>query len=256
MLRPGSNLPGFRAVQLDFAAHIRNPEKHRVPADVDPRRMRVYAELFYNNIEGFISSAFPVARSLFADADWHGLVRAFVETHPSASPYFLEISQEFLTFLADSPPPELAPYLLELCHYEWVELALSVSEQEMPEQGFDADGDLASGVVLVSPLVWPLTYQYPVHKIGREHRPAGPAEGSTHLVVYRTRELAVRFLESNSVTHRLLALLDGHRTGQEALSLLGLELPHHNGDRIHALGMDTLEKLRRRQIVLGTRTAD
>jgi hypothetical protein len=216
--------------------------------------MRVYAELFYNNIEGFLRSAFPVARSLFADAAWQRLVRAFIESHPSASPYFLEISQEFLTFLAQSPPPDLPPYLLELCHYEWVELALGVADVEVPEQGVDPGGHLGSGVVLVSPLVWPLTYEYPVHRIGPDHRPAEPPEAPTHLVVYRTRDLSVRFLESNPVTHRLLALLDGHRTGQEALSLLASELPQYTGDRIHALGMDTLEKLRRREILLGTRT--
>ena len=52
-------------------------------------------------------------------------MRKFVHRHPSESPYFLEISQEFLTFLSEQVhrvTSSLPEFLLELAHYEWVEL--------------------------------------------------------------------------------------------------------------------------------------
>ena len=164
--RRGDNLPAFRALQLDFAAHIRDPDRQPRPAGVDARRMRVYVELFYNNVESLLAGAFPVARAILAGERWHTLVRAFFRRHRSGTPYFLEISQEFLTFLAEDDAVELPPFLLELCHYEWVELALAVAEDEIPQHGIDPDGDLASGIPVLSPLMRRLAYRYPVHRIG------------------------------------------------------------------------------------------
>ena len=63
--------------------------------------MSIYLSLFYNNIENFLASAFPVAKRVLGEKPWHELVREFVHRHPSTSPYFLEISQEFLSFLGD-----------------------------------------------------------------------------------------------------------------------------------------------------------
>jgi uncharacterized protein len=254
--RPGDNLPGFRARQLEFAAHIRHPEVNAPPADVEPRRMQIYLDLFYNNIESFLSSAFPVARQILdSDRRWHPLVRAFLHLHPSASPYFLEISQEFLTFLAEGSAPDLPPYLLELCHYEWVELALSVAEAEIPEENIDRGGDLALGVPVVSPLIWKLGYHYPVHRIGVDHQPTAPAGHPTHLVVYRRRDDRVRFMEVNAGTMALLDALDGQRTGSDALAMLAAEHPALAGTSAYENGLATLERLRNAEIVLGIRAA-
>ena len=62
-------------VQRAFAAHIREPSVYPAPADIEDRRMKIYRELFYKNIEGFISSAFPILRKLYSDTDWHQMVR-------------------------------------------------------------------------------------------------------------------------------------------------------------------------------------
>ena len=99
MVRSGSNLPEFRSVQLDFAGHIRDPENNPVPVGIEPRRMKIYAELFYNNIKSFLDSAFPIAKQIVGEAGWHNLAREFLHLHGSESPYFLQISEEFLTFL-------------------------------------------------------------------------------------------------------------------------------------------------------------
>lgn len=261
MSQTGSNLPPFRDVQLEFAAHIRDPEAHPRPADVDPRRMQIYIDLFYNNIEAFLANGFPVARRILTERhQWRGLVREFVARHGSSSPYFLDISQEFLTFLGERAShalvdDSLPPYLLELCHYEWVELALSVSELELPTD-VDPQGDLLRKRVVVSPLVWKLSYRYPVHLIGPSNQPdAEPAE-PTLLVVNRRRDDSVGFLVVNPVTWRLLELLEGGASGSEALENLVAELEQTDPEVIRRRGIETLGRLREAQILLGTVQVD
>jgi hypothetical protein len=214
----------LRAQQREMARYLRAPAMHPPPGGVEPRRLKIYETLVYNNIEGFISGGFPVLRRLYEDKAWHRLVRQFIDDHRCHTPYFLEISQEFLRFLFErhSPGPDDPPFLAELAHYEWVELALSVAEEEVPA---DAGGDPMTAPLAISPLAWPLAYSYPVHRIGVDFRPTEPG-APVYLVVYRDRQDAVRFLSLNAATARLLERVrDGAPvSGAEVLQELAAEL--------------------------------
>ncbi len=59
----------------------------------------MYRELFFNNIEGFLSGNFPVLRKILDDQQWFALVQDFFAKHPCQSPYFSEIPEEFLDYL-------------------------------------------------------------------------------------------------------------------------------------------------------------
>ena len=252
----GSNLPGFRNAQLAFAAHIRDPDENPRPADIEPRRMKIYLELFYNNIEKFLSSGFPVAkRILDKQGCWHPLVRRFVAEHPSSSPYFLEISQEFLTFLGDCDDSDLPDFLLELCHYEWVELALSISEIELADLRVDPDGDLTTQPLVISPLIWKLVYRYPVHQIGEKYQPDQMPDTPTFLVVNRRRNDQIGFVVSNALTLRLLDLLAEQPLATVALDALQQEHPDLDSQSVHDHGIATLRQLRDAEVVLGTEPA-
>lgn len=255
-MRRGDNLPGYVAGQLDFAAHVRDPQGQPVPADIDPRRMRIYVDLVYNNIEAFLANTFPVSRQVLGEGPWHGLVRQFVHHHPSETPYFLEISQEFLTFLGQLSLPDqgLPPFLLELGHYEWVELALSVAEEDVPEAGIDPRGDLASGMPVVSPLIWKLAYRFPVHQIGASFQPVEPGPQPTQLVVYRRRDDSVHFMAVQPLTMALLDRIDGERRGAEILRALAAEVAELDAEVVYTEGLTTLERLRSAEIVIGIRT--
>ena len=113
-----ANFPGFFDTQLAFAAHIRHRELNPCPCDVEPRRMQIYADLVFNNIDNFLSNTFPISRSCIGDVRWHELVRAFVHKHDSETPLFLEISEEFLSFIERTGLADLPEFFLELCHYE------------------------------------------------------------------------------------------------------------------------------------------
>lgn len=215
----------LRDSQLLMARYLRDPEREPAPAGVEERRLAIYRGLVYNNIESFISGGFPVLRSLYEDADWHSLVRAFIDGHRCHTPYFLEISQEFIQFLLhehtlrDCDPA----FMADLAHYEWVELALDVSEEELPA-AVPVDKVLEA-VPVLSPLAWVLSYPYAVHKIGPGNRP-GAAQEPVYLVVYRDRQEQVRFMELNAATARLLELTRGNTsaTSHELLETLAAEL--------------------------------
>jgi hypothetical protein len=214
----------MRQSQLTLARYLRSPDKARQPPGVEPRRLAIYERLVYNNIENFISSGFPVLRSLYTEEDWHPLVREFIERHPCHTPYFLEIGQEFLQFLLEEyQRREVDPeFMAELSHYEWVELALDVAEQELPPAS-DWEDPLAV-VPRLSPLAWLLSYRYPVQHIGPGFRPDAPGE-PVYLVVYRDRADQVRFMELNAVTARLVELTrdNGEATGEQLLRTLAGE---------------------------------
>ncbi len=248
----------FMRVQRDFAAHIRDPEHTQGPADVEARRMAIYRDLFFNNIAGLLASAFPVVHTLLPDQHWRELIRDFMVRHRARTPLFLELSQEFLDYLGTTRAAQTTedpPFLVELAHYEWVELALAVSDDEPSPSHADPNGDLLDAEPVVSPLAWNLSYRYPVHRIAPDCQPDTPGEAPSHLVVYRNRTERIAFLEINAVTQRLLMLLqdDTPRTGREALQTIAQELGHPEPDKVIAAGAQMLADLRRRDVILGTR---
>lgn len=250
------SLPAFKKHQYEFTAHIRDPDKNSKPDGIEDRRMGIYRELFYNNIEGFISSGFPVIREIYNDKDWHKMVRDFFATHESHTPYFLEISQEFIKYLQEErlPQEEDPAGLIELAHYEWVEMALHVSDECIDMNNINANGDLLKQRPVFSPLAWPLVYEYPVHTMGPNNLPKGVPEQQTYLVVYRNRNDQVHFLEINPVTARLTSLLQENEsfTGIDAINNIAEEMNHPNPEVVEQGGKVALNELQQHGIILGT----
>lgn len=252
-------LPKFQQVQYEFAAHLRDPEINKAPSNIEERRLEIYRGLFYRNIENFLSSGFPILRKIYADDAWHSMVRDFFSKHQSRSPYFLEITQEFLLYLqhVERSAYSHPPFILELAHYEWVELALDVAEDDESDvTGVVANGDLLRGIPAISSLAWHLSYTYPVHKLGPQYIPLAPdSQQPTCLVVYRDAQYQVKFLEINAITYRLIELLKSNDTlsGHDALSSIAQEVQYPNPDVLIQGGMSILEDLRQKGIVLGTR---
>lgn len=233
------------ALQQSLTDHLRNPAHHEGPAGIEDRRLGIYRSLIYNNIEGFIAGGFPVLREILSDSHWHAMVRDFVAHHQSQSPYFLEISQEFLLYLqnerrADAGDPR---FMTELAHYEWVELALDVALGELPPKPL-ADNGLLDSTIEVSELLWCLNYQYPVHRLGPDYQPSEPPPESTFLLVYRSRADTVEFIHSNAVTvHLLQKLQAGPSTGRAALTQLAEDTAFADLERFMALGASILLEL-------------
>lgn len=198
-------------LQKQFVSHIRDPENISPVSGIEDRRLQIYRDLFFNNINGFVSSAFPVLRSLYDQQNWHKLVREFFVNHSCHSPIFLEIAQEFLSYLSDEyQVNEQDPaFLLELAHYEWVELEISIRKESSEQKRLLLDGAeaLTEQALVVSELAWPLSYQYDVQHISSEYQPVSPPEQPTYIVVYRNDEDEVEFTAINAASMQILAVL-------------------------------------------------
>lgn len=199
-------------LQRRFAARIRDPQQ-ALPPGIATERMAIYEELFFNNLDGFISSGFPVLRRLFDEPRWHRLVRAFMREHRCRTPYFSQLGEEFIGWLQDGYRAEEGdpPFLLELAHYEWVELALSLAE---------APVETLPQAWSWSPLAWPLAYRWPVHRLGPSHRPVEPPAEPTCLLVWRDPAERVRFLHLSPFAYRLAQRLS--EEGEASMTLLPL----------------------------------
>lgn len=250
---PGTDVrPDFQRYQLAFTAHIRDPRQQPRPPGVEARRMKIYNELLYNNVEGFLLACFPVLRKTLGAQRWKRLVRDFFARHRSHTPYFRQIPDEFVQFLQNewAQPDEYPPWTQALAHYEWIELVLSVSNRA-PDREYDPAGDLMARPSVLNPVLANLRYDWPVHRIA-PRRKIVPQE--TFLLVYRDADDEVRFSEINAFTARLLTLLeDGTRSGHAALETLAAESRHPDPERMVQAGRDLLDNLRIRGAILGTR---
>lgn len=245
-------LPEFQQFQYAFAAHIRDPGKNPRPRGIEARRMNIYNELLYNNTEGFLLSCYPVLREVLGKAKWAKLVRAFFGTHRCHTPYFRQIPDEFLQFLQTEweRPDNYPEYLVELAHYEWIELILSVSNREVDETAIDPRGDLLAQRPVLNPVLANLRYQWPVQRIQPRKRVA-PVE--TYLLVFRDNEDQIQFIETNAFTARLLSLLEpGENTGRQALQTIAEESAHAHPENVIEGGLAMLQNLRQRGAILGT----
>lgn len=248
------NQNSFIEKQIQFTQHIRDPQHQPKPDDVEERRMAIYRDLIYNNVEGFISSGFPVIRSIYSEENWHKLIRDFFIKHQCHTPLFLEISQEFIAYLQNErkTQAEDPAGLIELAHYEWVELALSISQVENDLTLVNPNGNLLEQHPVISNLAWPLSYAFPVHKMSAEYLPKQVPEQATHLIVYRDRLDEVQFMEINAVTARLLALINEQpeSSGRQILEIIAEELQADLNTVING-GLNGLQDLQARGIIIG-----
>lgn len=221
--------------------------------------MQVYRELFFKNMDSLLASNFPVLRRLCDDAGWRELVRDFYAGHRARTPLFTELPKEFLRYLEEGRAGHAGdpPFLFELAHWEWVETALSLDPREIGDIPAERGGDLLAGVPVLSPLAWPLTYRFPVHRIAPGYLPDAPPAEPTHLLAYRNRADEVRFMQLNDLTRLLLELMGTEPRSARALLLATAELTGYaDPGRLVGHGRRLLEELRKRDIILGTRPRD
>lgn len=250
--------PDFQEKQFAFAAHIRDPRNVPAPGGIEDRRMSIYRELFFNNLRSLLANMFPVLKKLHSTEKWNGFIRQFMQRHRAETPYFLQLPQEFLAFLQDEyeAAADDYPFLAELAHYEYVELALSISEAKNDLSAVDPDGDLLAGAPVKSELAWIYAYAYPVHRITSDYLPDEPAEQPVYLAVYRRNDDSVGFLELNTMTAQLLNAVvenDSDRTGQALIEELAGKINYPDVGALVQHGKAALEEMRQLEILLGTR---
>ena len=202
-----ANLHKFKQDQQTFSDHIRKADSVDIIPGVEARRMKIYRELFFNNIEGFISSTFPVLNELLTSDQWERLVRDFFVTHSCQSPYFLKISEEFLEYIEQSTLDFLPEFAYQLAHWEWMELYADVVEtsdvSEVLEQIELTD------CITTNDCTWNVAYDFCVQKISSDYIPDDVE--TTFLIVHRDTDLSVGFIEINPLSMMLFEQLKSNQ---------------------------------------------
>ena len=251
----------FKDKQYAFAAHLRDPEGVAPPDGIEERRVAIYRKLFFNNLVNLLGRFFPVVRKIHDDGQWRRLVRGFMQGHEAKTPYFLRLPEEFLAYLQQEFEPGESDYafLVELAHYEYAELALSISEEENDLDGVDPDGDLLGGVPVKSALAWAFAYRFPVHRISPQFLPAEPEENPVYLALYRDSDDEVGFLELNAITAALLDAIernDDGLTGEALLRQVAAQFNYPDADALVEHGAAALKQMRQLEILVGARSPD
>jgi hypothetical protein len=250
----------FQDKQYAFAAHIRDPENTVAPAGIEDRRMGIYRELFFNNLHNLLGTFFPVLRKVLSKDQWRHVIREFMKVHRAKTPYFLQLPEEFLGFLQNEyrTLDDDYPFVTELAHYEYADLALRVSTDENDLSGVDPDGDLLAEIPVKSRLAWAFAYHYPVHRISEEYLPDAPGEQPSYLAIFRRSDDKVSFLEMNAVSAALLDAVDNNAaalSGEALLTDLAGKIHYPDVTALIQHGVDALEEMRQLEILTGTRAS-
>ncbi len=243
----------FKATQSEFANYIRDPFNNPRPADIKKQRIETYRELFFNNIESFLSSNFPVLRAILDEQQWFELSQDFFVRHSCSTPYFSEISEEFIDYLQNERENSADyPFLLELAHYEWVEMALSIAKDEITVNTDDFIANVFQQTISLSPLAWPLAYQFPVQQISPSFLPDSAPKQPTFLLVYRDIADEVNFIQISPITFRLLEILQEKESisCENCLQQIAKESNHSEPETIISSGLQIIKDLAEKNIII------
>ncbi|WP_322846718.1 DNA-binding domain-containing protein [Pseudomonas sp. B33.4] len=196
--------------QQALTRYLRDPEHQLPPANMNAARVNVYRDLVFNNVSQLLSGTFPVLIRIIGEQRWRLLVRGFLRDSRAQTPKFGEIAETFLDYLVTQPQVlqegQWPAFLLELAHYEWVEMVLQQSDaQALPATD---PALLLERPLQISALAWPLAYEWPVHELDPNHQPATPPAQPTLLLVRRTADWSVKFAELSPLAWRLLQRIE------------------------------------------------
>ncbi|WP_332768874.1 DNA-binding domain-containing protein [Pseudomonas koreensis] len=239
--------------QHALTCYLRDPEHQTPPSDMNAARVEVYRELVFNNVSQLLSGTFPVLIRIIGEPRWRLLVRGFLRDWRAQTPKFGEIAGEFIDYLGSQPPVlQQGPwpaFLLELAHYEWVEMVLQQSDA--PALPLTAPALLLERPLQVSALAWPLAYAWPVHELDPHNQPDTPPAQPTLLLVRRTADFSVKFSLLSPLALRLLQRIGefAELTGREHLQRLAEEAGQAASDAFIDDGLALLRQLHADRVV-------
>lgn len=239
----------LREQQLRMTRYIRDPQANEPPPGIEARRLAVYRQLFFGNLQALLAGNFPVLHASLPSEQWQALTEDFYASFHCQTPLFTEVAGEFVDYLEGCC--EQPGWVAELAHYEFIETALLLSDNAEPAH--DPDGDLLEGVPLLSALAAPLAYAWPVSHIGPQHIPLDSPAEPTLLLVRRDTDLKVYFSRLAPLAHALLVSLQQWQlTGRQHLKALA-EIAGVEPAAIEGQGVALLRSLKEQGVVLGTR---
>ena len=82
-----------------FFDHVRG-RSDEVPAGYTAQGLRVYRHLVYLGVSQMIEAHFPAVREKLGEAGWRTLIEAYIRQSTWTSPYYGDLTDDFLAYLA------------------------------------------------------------------------------------------------------------------------------------------------------------
>jgi hypothetical protein len=154
----------------------------------------------------------------------------------------------------------LPKFIIELMHFEWMELILETEKPVLSRQIIPVKSDQLTDIPVLNPVFYLLHYHYPVQNITASDPHWN--SWSTRLVSYPREAIIlaglgdgddkVHFIELNAVTARLIELMqEGLYSGEQALLELAAEMHYKDHKSILPSGIKILQQLEQQQIIIG-----
>lgn len=248
--------PEFIRLQRAFTRYLRNPERETPPAGHEERRLAIYRNAIFANVEGLMKDNYPRVREVMDETDWNTMLRDYLIRHVSISNAFVDVPLEFLNYLeTERNEPADPAFLCELAHFEWLETLIGADERRIDLTDIDRGGDLISGVPVANPILKVVTYRFPVHVIGPEYRSTEAPSVRTRIAAYRDLDNRYGFLDLNDASARLLELVVEAEglTGRAIFQTVARELDRTDVSALITAGCFILARMVDRGVILGTR---
>lgn len=253
--------PEFQKYQHQFVDYLRNPLKNGAIPESLPQRSGIYAKLLFGKIENSLNNCFPISRQLLGSTCWKHLIQAFIKNHRCNSPLYREIPDEFIAYLmVEKSPMALPKFIIELMHFEWMELVLETEKPVLSRQIMPVKPDKLTDIPVLNPVLHLLHYHYPVQNITAydlhwnswSSRLVSYPREAIILAGLRNGDDIVHFIELNAVTARLIELMqEGLYSGKQALLELAAEMHYKDHKSILPSGIKILQQLEQQQIIIG-----
>ena len=220
----------YQDYQRKLAEYCRTGEATEIPGITSGERLETYRRLVFSVIEEFLGKAYPITQAAIGKDEWQTLVDRFFSEYPCSSPQVWRMPQELTDYVEKtSYKSDEFPYLLELLHFEWLEIEIdNMEDGELPE--YLVPKDLFHEIPVINPDHKLLQLSYPLYELTpdilsndekREER-----KGTYLLLGFRCKEtLRAKFLTLNPFSLILLkGLMPGDKTTKELLEQLPAEL--------------------------------
>lgn len=215
----------FQKRQQAFSQRIRHGTAAAYPENIPSQRMQVYQDNFFAGINEILSNCFPILHTILVPSLWRRLVADFYANYPLETPLFYEIPATFLSYLVQAADKSTTPtFLIELAHYEWMELAIEYMQGTAPILNTETI-DFENSLLTTSELAEVVAYHFPVHQICKHFMPILPGPSPTYLCIYRNADDEVKFIELNVASTRLLQQLkQRQQSGTEVMTAIAQEI--------------------------------
>jgi len=241
------------SLQQGFAAYIRDPDNNPVPPGCDPDRMQQYAQLFFNNFDGILASAYQRLQRSLGEAQWSALTRQFFRDQPQHSPYFVDVPASFFGFL-EAAGIELTDWQLALAELDLASFACRFTDENPePPAGLDPAGDPLTQHPVPNPEGQLFASPYPVQRMDEITPETTPDEEPAFLFLRRDEEGQVQLHELSPASARLLELCGEYPglSGDEILTLLAEEFGV-SPEQLSDFGAAQLRQWQAEGLIVGT----